>query len=412
MKTMKRSLVIVALAMICLFKLTPAAFGFVPCLYDFPVLCVDWEEPPPCTNSCGCSPGSGGGSAGGASGAGGSGGSGGGGGGSGCVSCGGGGNPGMPYYWVSEPLINMRIDDRPSGYQPSRGLPVAFNLSYRQRGAALEDPTIFGVGTNWSCSFRSYVVDLTNVTSGLVRLHRGGAGWVNYVVGADQYSDGSVLTNASGGGYQITHYDGSIDLFQKSFVNGDGNILYFLTQQTDPAGNAITYTYSSSTSIVQLTSVTDPDGNVTSLYYENPTFTNQITRVVDPYSRTNILRYYGTGYLSNIVDVAGLSSVFVYDAANPGWITNMTTPYGTTSFIYGGVDAQQTTILSGSGAVNRYAEVILPTGGTNLFLYRLDCSAIIGSTNSPVPSTTPLSNTFDNVDQENRNSFFWDPLQG
>jgi len=47
---------------------------------------------------------------------------------------------GSPVFWVSEPHLNLRVEDLPSGYQSSRGLPIAFRLSYRQRGFAPEDP--------------------------------------------------------------------------------------------------------------------------------------------------------------------------------------------------------------------------------------------------------------------------------
>ena len=41
----------------------------------------------------------------------------------------------MPYYWISEKLINLHLEDEPLGYTPARGLPVKFHLSYRQRGS-------------------------------------------------------------------------------------------------------------------------------------------------------------------------------------------------------------------------------------------------------------------------------------
>jgi hypothetical protein len=36
---------------------------------------------------------------------------------------------GMPSYWVSEPYINLRIEDSPLLYRPARGSEVTFHLS-------------------------------------------------------------------------------------------------------------------------------------------------------------------------------------------------------------------------------------------------------------------------------------------
>ena len=52
-----------------------------------------------------------------------------------------------------------------------------------------------------------------------------------------------------------------------------------------------------------------------------------------------------------------------------------------------------------------------PTGGKELFLYLQNCSAFMSQTYGSVPSTSPLPNTLDNVDQWYRNSFHWTPLQ-
>src|SRR6266545_760407 len=39
----------------------------------------------------------------------------------------------MPVWRVSEPFLNLWIDDEPLGYEPSRGSRVSFKLSYKQR---------------------------------------------------------------------------------------------------------------------------------------------------------------------------------------------------------------------------------------------------------------------------------------
>src|SRR5207248_6460981 len=124
----------------------PAAFALTnSCSGHSSLPCPDHHDPPPC---CGCAPGGGLDNGGPWSSPGG---------GQGCRMC---ASVGMPTWWVSEPYINLRMEDEPLGYQPAHGARVAFRLSYRQRGAVLEDPAVFGVGINWSCSFRAYVVNL------------------------------------------------------------------------------------------------------------------------------------------------------------------------------------------------------------------------------------------------------------
>ena len=386
----------VALLLTFQFACTPSLFGFIGCT-DIVHPCPDHYDPPP--DDCPQGDGSGDGSD------------------FLCTECIHVPQPdiiwGMASFWISKPYISARLEDVPLGYRPSRGFAVAFHLSYRQRGVVPENAAVFGVGPNWSGSFRAFLVDATSVQTGLFRLHRGGAGLIDYYVGAPQFRDGSVLTTPdSGQTYQIEYPNGAKDVFAKSFVNGDGNTLYFLTARLDPASNALTYAYATDQNSVRLLSVTDPDNRSTQLYYENASFTNQITKVVDPFNRTNLLKYDDAGYLTNVVDVAGLASSFGYDAGSRrSWVTNLVTPYGTTAFRYGGVNADAVGFYDGGNQVNRFVEVTQPNGGKALYLYRQDCSNFMSPTNQPVPSTSPFANTLDNVDQAQRNSFQWSPLQ-
>ena len=314
----------------------------------------------------------------------------------------------MPVFWVSEPRLNVRIEDEPLGYSPAVGKRVSFSLSYRQRGGVDLGPAVFGVGTNWSCSFRACVVDLGR---GNIRAHRGGAGFLDYSIGTPQFYDGSMATNVSNG-YQIEYMDGSKDVFTNVYTDNFNVHYYFLTSQQDPSGNATIYTYANSSNYVKLLSVQDPSGKTNLLFYEDTTWTNQITKVEDPFNRTTTLQYNTNGILANITDVVGVSTSFTYDPSNGrNWVTNMTTPYGPTSFRIGGLDADATEYSATTNQVNRFVEVTLPNGGKELYLFRLDCSSLLSQTNSPFPNTTPLANTLDNVDQQNRNSFHWGPLQ-
>ncbi len=97
----------------------------------------------------------------------------------------------MAAWRVAQPAINLHLDDVPLFYSPSRGLPVQFRLSYRQRDQMPVDPAIFGVGTNWTSSGRVFLLDANHIQSGLFRLHRGGAGelehYLDYYVGTPQF---------------------------------------------------------------------------------------------------------------------------------------------------------------------------------------------------------------------------------
>ena len=65
----------------------------------------------------------------------------------------------MPIWEVSEPYINLWLYDEPLGYQPGIGPRLSFRLAYKQRGAPLVSTNIYSVGTNWRCSWLSYVED-------------------------------------------------------------------------------------------------------------------------------------------------------------------------------------------------------------------------------------------------------------
>jgi len=380
--------------------------------YTYWGMCAQPLDPPPCT-TCPCPPGAGGAGGGGGGGAGGGGGGGGGGGAPGAAGCGGAGCQtrfGMPDFWVSEPALQLRLKDAPLGsYMPGLGPQPEYELSYRHRGGTPEEDAYFSFGTNWSCSLREYVID----QGGTVRMHRGGAGFVDYTSGETHPFDASIVQIISPQiSYERDLPGGGKEIFQQPYTNADGDVLIFISQKLDPQGNALTYNYSTNGGILKLTSVTDADGHSTSLYYENTSFSNRVTKVVDPFNRTNLLAYDNLGYITNLTDAQGLVTSFKYDSdTHIGWLTNMTTPYGTTSFRYGGIDVDADGYPNANHSVNRFIEITLPNAGKELYVYRANCDDFMSQTNSPFPSTSPFGNTLDNVDQCNRNSFYWSPLQ-
>ena len=182
----------------------------------------------------------------------------------------------MATWWVSEPQINLRLEDEPLWYNPAIGPQISFKLSYQSSGALDTDPYVFGVGPNWSCSFRQFIL-APNGTGGDAYLHRGGVGFIDYLfTGAQQY-DGSLIAAVSDG-YAIESADGTIAHFATPCTNSAGDVYLFLTSLTDPSGNSINYAYTTNSGIFQLAAITDALGNVTHIYYDNPTFPNQITK--------------------------------------------------------------------------------------------------------------------------------------
>jgi len=309
----------------------------------------------------------------------------------------------MAAWWVSEPYINLRIEDEPLWYEPAVGAPITLHLSYRQRGCPPEPSAIFGVGTNWSLSFRTYLIA---AGGNKYRLHRGGAGFMDYELGTPHFDDGSLLTGTNGLALERT--DGARLSFATQFTFS-GITFYFLTTQSDPYGNTLGYNYVNTNNYIRLLNVRDGDGRLTQFYYTNAIYTNLITQVVDPYGRTARMEYNSDGMLARIVDVQGLASGFSY-GTNKTWITSMITPYGTNYFLHGGIDAESIGFTSDAGVANRFIQITLPTGGKHLYLYRQNLGDLTPWTYT-VPTTDPFTNMLETVAYNVRNSFHWNPLQ-
>jgi len=320
---------------------------------------------------------------------------------------------GMPRFWVSSPYINIRIEDVPLTYPTARGKPMKFQLSYRQRGNLPEQPDIFGVGPNWSCNFRAYMVEITNSgvagLPGWIRHHRGGAGFIDYNGTKQHWKLGShaSLIGDLNPVPCITYRNGTVDWFGRKFTRSNGTNYYFLSQRIDPAGRSTYFYYDSNPNVIRLTAVHDVDGNQVRIEYD-PNFPNRIARVIDPYQRTNYLFYDSvSGVLEQIVDVARLTNSFTYDGS--GWVDTLNTPYGTTRFRTMGYEAGSSTFFTGGGEVNRAVEVTLPGGGRHLYAYRHE-STFLGGGYPPIQNAYGLPAMFDN-DPVWRNSFHWGPLQ-
>jgi YD repeat-containing protein len=326
---------------------------------------------------------------------------------------------GMPVWSVSEPSANLHLRDEPLGYQPVQGSRISFGLNFKQRDSHTGlGPNLFSVGKRWNFSWFSYVTGLSSFDTAnayLAYFQNGGQGTYALPDKID-YLTNTKLTGDTTSGFTISYPDGSQDFYGLPVTNIDGHFYEaLLTQHSNPQSQKTILNYYAYTPrqsdlpySVRLQSVVDGDGRTNFIYYatNNAFSTNLISSVVDPFGRMSFLSYDAVGNLTNIIDVAGISSSISYDLNDQ--ITSLTTPYGTTGF-----SITDDVGLTNNPAPYRSVLITQPDGGNQLYLFAK--GAIGGLTNSyaagQVPSTTPFSNTFENSALAQRNSFYWGPRQ-
>lgn len=258
------------------------------------------------------------------------------------------GNPpgcgGMCGYNITELGVGVTLSDQPVGYTPAIGPSAKVSISYYQREAA--QPAVFNyfnVSTNWTFSWMRFIQDdPSHAGQSVMRYQADGGAWLytgySSATGAfaPEEADASVLTLISKTPviYQRSLQDGSIELYSQS----DGATSFprnvFLTAIIDPQGNALTLSYSTLGGKVRLNALTDATGRKTTFSYGNAASPLLITQITDPFGRSAKLTYDASGRLISITDVIGIISSFTYDSA--GLVNALTTPYGTTHFMYGG----------------------------------------------------------------------------
>jgi len=326
---------------------------------------------------------------------------------------GGGGGGGMPRWNAHLLLVSQTIEDTPVGYTPPVGPPIYFTVTYNSVNAeGLVGVRHSNVSPDWRCNWLAYVTDDPMNPAGDVRFAVDGGGTLTYT---DYNSTNQVFKNllrnranlvrTSTSSYEVRYPDGSKKVFGYAFDSVGTQRKIFMTAVVDPAGNAATIQYDDA---ARITSITDAIGQQTRLYYEitNTTIFPQyrwvqhylITRVVDPFGRTARFRPGAAVFphLRNIVDSLGLSSSFQETAKNNvgWWISEMTTPYGTTRFV--------------AGATNRtrWLEVTEPDGATERIEYSENDKVGIGFAEpfAIVPAGMPTWNRFLYA----RNTYHWD----
>jgi RHS repeat-associated protein len=311
---------------------------------------------------------------------------------------------GMPVWQVSEPFINLWLQDEPLGYQPAIGPRVSFGLNFRQReDVAGYNTNVFSIGPKWNCAWFSHVAPWGPYK--VVHFPGGGS---RIFTSTTDYLTNTRLTGATNTGYTVSYPDGRKNVYGFIVTNATGGFLKsFMTESWNRIGQSTRFYYDSYTPstnpVIRLKYVVDGDGRTNSIAYAtgNPYSTNLISSVVDPFGRTANLVYDTFGRLTNLTDVASLATSFKYDTAPfTGWVTNMTTPYGTTSF------AITDTTGNLPAPVGRSVLVTEADGSKQLFLYTNGAPGVVSSYAS-TPGTTPYTNSVENSSLDQRNSFHW-----
>jgi RHS repeat-associated protein len=315
---------------------------------------------------------------------------------------------GMPIYGVTLPYISLWLHDEPMGYQPALGPRVSFKLDFSQReGTNGFQPSIFSIGKRWNFSWFSYV---TNDSGGSnVVFYPNGGQFAFY--GTNDYLTYGHLTGNTNTGFTLAYPDGSQDDYGFVVTNNSGHFQgAYLTQRKDPQGHATALTYYAYTNIapvIRLQYVVDGDGRTNTISYvsSNPYSTNLISQITNAFGKSISLAYDNNGHLTNVVDVAGLTNSFKYDGND--WVTNMVTPYGTTSF------QLAETVLGSFPPNGRSALITRPDGGQELFLYTNGAPGIASSyPTNQVPNTASFfTNSLENTNLDQRNTFHWGPRQ-
>lgn len=294
--------------------------------------------------------------------------------------------------------VGVHLEDTPVGYSPPKGPDAHIKVVYNQREDS--QPATFGwfnVSPKWTLTALAYIEDDPRSLGANVMRYAAGGGsvaYAGYVTATGAFTpetrDASVLvrTSASPLTYERRLQDGSKEVYARSNGATSYPRRIFLTQIVDRFGNASTYTYDAQ---LRLTSITDATSRQTTFSYELTAQPLLVTRITDPFGRSAVLAYDTSNRLSQITDVLGLVSQFTYDAS--GLINALTTPYGKTSFVYGG------------NGTTRFVNTTDPLGYTDRVEFQHTAPGVAYSDPAnAVPTGLGLCNCY----LYYRNTFYWD----
>jgi RHS repeat-associated protein len=342
---------------------------------------------------------------------------------------------GMPRWDFNLMLINQRITDTPIGYRPPVGPPVFFTVTMNaQDNWARAFPSWWGttLGMDWSCNWNSFVQEDPFNPSGNLRVYFAG-GWLTFM--EDPATPGlfkcqflnpgyiqAVATNGTTFGYRWIMLDGSSRSYSQYYSPSGGSLRFaLLTAVLDASGNGVALEYDNNFP-GRIHAIVDALGQRTTLEYGltdpgapppnpisqgNVQFNWQVTRITDPFGRSATFQYQLVKdlsppgfvyYLTNITDVAGMSSQLEFDAgfglSSFPVMPKLTTAYGTTLF--------RSFVL---GNRNFGFEITDPNGD----IERLQYSE---SSTVNIPATEPLQEVPQGMLAQNdwlyaRNVYFW-----
>lgn len=325
------------------------------------------------------------------------------------------GKPPMTTANAHTMVVSLNLSDTPVGYRTQKGAtPALTSLTYNQRES--EQPAGFGfsnVSSKWSYSWMASVKeDPIHPGSPVQRVAAGGGG-VDYPVGYSNGGDHGFYTPEAPDNSVLWRYPLSTTMPTTKYVRNmpdggqevyslsDGATTYprnfFLTQIIDPQGNTTTLNYDGT---FRLTSVTDPMTRSTTFTYGITGHSLLISKITDAFGRFCQLTYDPTSLqLATITDPIGITSSFTYSATETTFVTQLTTPYGTSKF----TDTFNPTDPAES---NQRALVMTDPLGYSDYLYFYQSVAVVPDTDPP--ATVPTGMSTGNSLLEYRNVFYWD----
>ena len=315
---------------------------------------------------------------------------------------------GMAFWSVKEPRLNLFLNDKPFWYQPSRGPEMAFHLIYKNKMGTngiigTRQRLIFSVGTNWHTPWRSYLQEAPNPDWQSYFVYSGDGSVQEYIIGLDDPRTGVNLTN-EGTTFTAKFNTGERRIFGPG-IDFSGTNLWFLSRIEYPGGITNRFEYLITNDTVRLNKIIDSDNRETTFEYTNSThYSNLISKVIGPFGQTAILTY-TNGQLLSIKDMAGLDSKMEYDTTNR--LSKLITPYGTNTFTYYWETNWNGLRVNEHGLRKHF--YLRGDGPTNLFpAFASDYASL---TNYLSYLSTNITETFDNTNSHQRNSYYWGPRQ-
>ena len=359
---------------------------------------------------------------------------------------------GMPFFWVSEPYVNLWIADKPISYLTSRGEPFTFQLTYKQRDTWPRPSLTNAIGQvvlgGWHNGVSFLHIEYSGSTaftfaSSRLFLADGGEVEFSSITGGHDTETGLTLqisgdptqtllqsssySDDGDHGFRLLWPDGSQDFYGHILpleypLAGDLAYKNFMrTRHIDPHGNTTRFKYElatgSSPAHYRLRFVSDYDGRTNGFLYSTVSASAMLVQITNTYGLAASFGYDSAGNLTSLTDAAGLTSTLNYDTN--GYPTNLITLYGTNQFEYGFITPAVGNNFGGHDTIERSVRATEPGAAISLYLYRYDSPFM--PTNYPsgdVPTNTPLGTLDDGSGATNnlgsvglRNSFYWNPRQ-